>query len=416
MIQTKHRFISRVASFIIMFVFVLMTASTIYAYNVGDSVTFTSGEIKSSSNGNTTQVTRTEEQKRMDSANLSNNRFVSDIFTNIVKTVDKNAIRQYVKNNDGIAFIQNISVPRGTLEQIANLRNSYFPGGYYFDIENKGGNQTVDSLNGEQYNALFNLALQRGFGSIYSAQALGEIILDFNGFMSPEELLDFFNKLYVLNGKIVRKSPSGGFDIIDFDNYITRYKALNMYLQACSGEDVIETEYIIEIKVNSMADTVLWSSIPQTWGSTRQTHFWEFECLDSYDGNYHAAMTQFAGNTVNQMFYFPGQYHVTATQILNQQYYNAISYDINEYWVVAETGQVIYKSESTGAAIPTDNETPLEELNLFQVSNYQLVDNGTYYIPVYDSMVEVTRTSTPDASMGGVPGVWGYTFTTQRIE
>jgi len=76
MIQTKHRFISRVASFIIMFVFVLMTASTIYAYNVGDSVTFTSGEIKSSSNGNTTQVTRTEEQKRMDSANLSNNRFV----------------------------------------------------------------------------------------------------------------------------------------------------------------------------------------------------------------------------------------------------------------------------------------------------------------------------------------------------
>ena len=384
------------------------------AYSVGEDAYFEADSIEGSTIGSTNTTTRTDEEKFWDNANYSNNKKVTEEATVFIESLHKVSLQEYIKNPDRIVISIGAEYPVMSLEELLSYIYKYYPGGFGYTTSDKYTGDTDIVLNDEQYGVLTGVIEDEGFNIDESATETGKIIFGLPDKLTKEELLDLLIQYELLGGEIVRESITGDIDIIDFETFEKRYEALKIYLETYSGEDTIKTQYILEIKAESVADTVLWSSMPQTWGLTGQTHFWQFECIESYDGLYHAPMQQFNGNTVSQKFYYPGKYHVSATQILEQKYYNTISYSVNQYWVVAETGQVIWKSESRGSIIPTDNNKPLEELRLSNVANYKLVNEGVYYVSVLDQEIEVTTNSHSDYL--SPTGVWGFDFSTKRIE
>lgn len=405
--------------FIVVIILVFAFSLNVAAYSVGEGITFNANNIQQQTDGYTNTVTRTEEEQFMDNANWSNNYQVDQIYQQMVSETADNDSFAY-QYPDRLLVTYNVPMSVTTLEPITHLMNDYYMEGYGYYIDNTNGwedqySNSV-SLSGYDQEELRRLASYYGYSTYDSIFGSGGSFDPLNGYrphLTTSEITTLIQRLSLINGEEVREIDLGDTTIRDFTNYPERWQALDMYLNAMGSEDSVMTQRILEIKVNSKSESALWQSTPQTWGYTGQTHFWEFECIDSYDGNYHAPLTLFGGPRVSQAFYFPGKYQVSATQILNQKYCDVISYDVNEYWIIADTGQVIYKSESNGSYLP-DTEEPLSELDLYQVSNTRLIDEGTYYVPVLSQVVEVTSSSWNfDMS---APGVWGYNFSSQRIE
>ena len=412
---------------IIVFILVFSISSVSASYNVGDSIPFKANDILPQTDGYVNSVTRTEEEQFMDDTNWSNYEFVSDIYNDIVSepVPPSNTISQ--QKNDRLIITVNVPVLKSVLEPITYL--SYYSDGYYYSIDNENGysdqySNSV-SLSNEDKQELKDVAASYGYYATTFSFSLGSMlgvgstphfnptIPGYTPTLTPQEITTLIQRYETVNCEEVREIDMRDTVIRDFTNYPERWEALDVYLNAMRGEDTIMTQRIIEVKVNDRSESELWSSIPQSWGYTGQSHYWNFECIESYDGNYYAPMSMFGGPEVSQAFYVPGRYQVTATQILNQQYCQVISYDVNEYWIIADTGQVIYKCESNGSYIPDTNK-PLSTLGLIQVSNTKVVDEGTYYVTVLDQEVDVTS-STWNFNMS-TPGAWGYSFSSQRIE
>jgi len=401
---------------------VFLLVANVSAYTVGDSINFNANNIQQETHGSTNTVTRTEQQQFMDNANWSNNESIRQAYRNYAWT-DGGSNESYItQTGDRIVMVDYVPVLKRVLYEVANKRYEYYSGGYGYNINTSNGlsdqYQSSVSLSSHDYQCLKGIAYNRGFNYGFSTYVPG-------GYKPLHTMQTYPGKLVPVMETIIRSQLEAAYDAVereviigdetikDFSDYPTRLQALDTYLNYAGGTDEVLTQRIIEIKVNSKSTSSLWQSTPKTWGVTGQTHFWEFECIESYDGSFHSPMTMFGGPSVTQAFYFPGKYHVTATQILNQKYCEAISYDVNEYWVIAATGQVIYKSESNGSAIP-NNGKPLADQDLYQVSSTKVVDQGTYYVPVLDQTITVSRGSW--GYQMSSPSIWGYSFSSQRIE
>lgn len=425
----------------------LFSITSVSAYSVGDDVSFNANNIKPQNNGFQNTVIRTEQEQRMDNANWTNNDYIRRKYKQIVQenaTNDNWFANEY---EDRIIYTQNVITNKNILDKISDLMYDYYSRGYYYTINNSNGfgDMPIKDLNLKQYdfNKLHNIANNYGYspgymtGNLHPLYSIGyfdfkpptpitpnlpalpnnEIKFQFTDpyktTLTAKQRQDLLNKFWYLGGDVVRDTEMGN-TIMDFKNYPQRLKALEIYLDSIKGTDNILTQRIIEVKVNSKSQSKLWTSVPQTWGTTGQSHFWEIECTKSYDNNYHAPITRYGNSQITQTFYFPGQYHVTATQVLKQKYCETISYDVNEYWIVADTGQVIYKSESNGSAIPSDNKKPLSQAGLSQVTPTKTVEEGIFYVPVLDTSIDVTQGSwSYDMT---APGMWGFNFKSQRIK
>lgn len=405
---------SYIVCIVALLIVVLLVPQIVYAAYVGDTVGFTASNVEEQSQGSSNSSTRTEQEKYWDNANYSNNREITQISTEQLEHIDKNSVMFYVKDPDRIVLTTSDRTPITVLEEITSKKNDYYPDGYSYRISNRYTGDKGIALNNEQYGVLKDELADKGYGTIHSSFEIDSIIWEMLDKMTEDEVTAFIEKLKYTGGEVIRENITGQADIIDFENYTKRYEALEEYLAYYAGEDSVNTQLIVEIKVESTANSVLWTSVPQTWYATGQTHFWQFECVESYDGAYHAPMQMFANSSVSQTFYYPGKYHVSATQLLQQTYYDALSYSINEYWVIAETGQVIWKNESTGSTIPTNNQKPVSDLRLSNVVNYKQTDLGTYYVSVYDAEIEVITNSWNGTF--AAPTIWDADFTTYRIQ
>lgn len=406
--------------FVMIFLFVFNLS--VSAYTVGDSINFNANNIQQETHGSTNTVTRTEQEQFMDNANWSNNESIRQAYRNYA-WADGNSNESYITQaGDRVVYTDYVPVTKEVLYEIASKRYEYYSGGYGYNINTNNGlydqYQSSVSLAPHDYQYLNSVGYGYGFN-------FGNGTYVPNGYEPLHSVQNYPGRLVEVMDTIIRSQLEVAYDAVerevivgdetikDFSDYPTRLQALDTYLNYAGSTDEILTQRIIEIKVNSKSTSALWQSTPQSWGVTGQTHFWEFECIESFDGSFHSPLTMFGGPSVTQAFYFPGKYHVTATQILNQKYCEAISYDVNEYWVIAATGQVIYKSESNGSAIP-NNGKPLADQNLYQVSSTKVVDQGTYYVPVLDQTITVSRGSW-NYQMSS-PSIWGYSFSSQRIE
>ena len=436
---------------LLMVSFLFATIQTASGISVGENTSFRANSINSTMNGNTNNNTNQASNNQYDATNLQNLQTVNSAVSEMKLLSDIITTSQYVQSPYSIFVTDEVDIPVSTLTQLTSL--VFVPNGYnseYYYIPkttvtpyttvSKGQNtygqtanftpttSTTTTLSGDIYNALKKyLADDRNFIYFgldnYSSDVLTtKELFDTSTYtqeqkdllMTQQEKIDFDNKISVLKGYNSRTDIVNNETIIDFETYQNRYEALKYYLDSYSATDTVKTQYIIEIKTESISETTLWSQTVETWNNTPATHFWQFECIESPDNKYHQSLQQFGSDTVNQTFYYEGKYKVTATQAVNQSYYDVLSYSVNEYWIIAETGQVIWKSESKGSTLSANNNEPFSIKSVPQTINYKKVDEGTYYVTVYDETIDVVANS---LTLTFAPtGVWGNNFTTERIK
>jgi len=401
-----------ISMFLAVCVLTLLPFQTASAYSLGENIEFNADEIEANTGGTTNSYQRTDQERQMDMANYTNNSAITDIARDYINTLDKS--EQYSEvTDDGYVFAVEGDTPVEIITKITENKSNYYPGGYYYNIGTGFTGLTEDELTDEQYEVLSQAAIQRGWDSTYTSPTNdGYFELAPGEGLSSDEDLIYAEYVETLGGDIARDHPvSGNHPLIDFNNYPNRQEAIDVYRSFFAGEDTIRTEYILEIKAESISEGALWKSTPRTWPVSGQTHYWQFECIECFDGSTPATLDLFGGKNVSQSFYFPGKYHITATQILEESRYDVMTYSINEYWVIEDTGVILWKNESTGRHLRTQDE-PLSELNTSLINNYNLVSEGTYYVPVYDAIIEVNNSSWEGSFTA--PSTWGYDFTTKR--
>lgn len=400
---------------------------TAYAYSVGDNIQFNAGTVSSSISGNQNSNGSRKEWLSQDSVNRSNVNAIESKFNTYVRSIDNSVLQKYTQFSDRIVITRPLNFTKNDLMTFVNIGNNFQYGGNYnysyYDIHTNKSERAENRgvvLDNTQMGSVIGIAGEYGYTDVCN-NGIAMPVITWN--TTPSFDLAAYDSLLNNNMSLfadmetVRPSIQNnlGIGITDFDNYFERYKGIEAYLSAFSAGDMIRTEHIVEIKVEDVTRGALWYSQPKTWGSTGQTHYWQFQCISSIDGQYHASTERFGGQDITQMFAYPGQYRVRATQIMEQEIADIMSYSVNEYWVLADTGQVIYKKEMVGDPLPSaDNDTPVSELNLDNVKNYKRIEFDDKYITVYDSTITVNNYNWTGSLQA--PSVWGNGFQTQRIE
>lgn len=139
-----------------------------------------------------------------------------------------------------------------------------------------------------------------------------------------------------------------GGKIIDYETKEARYLALQAYLLMMCARDTINVQHIIVAEGNSYINNCVMSQSPiqfpaQMTGGLAN-YCWAIECIDSpYKediGNFTTMATY--GNQLQYRFTSPGKYRIVATQNMLNNIESVVAMDFHEYWIIEETGQVIY--------------------------------------------------------------------------
>ena len=407
------------------------------AYSSGDTVTFTASTEKNHTSGYDNTSGNTVKANEQDSVNSSMLDKMEKKFINgIVENSGNNHSDNFTLLNDRYIAQQTYYPTKQWLTDFLNFGLNMGQGGNfdgsYFWIDNDFSKAQASA--GKTIEKTGSLAVRNTIMNIMADDYNFDLSKDFSNFKNkfawdismptntPENIkkaLEKYQKelsalskygLTPIRNDLVSSIGKG---IVDFSSYKNRMNALNDYLKAFAANDYIKTQYICEIKLEGVKDQQLWQSKVKTWGLTGQTHYWQFECVESNTGN-HPIMEQFGGNEVKQTFFYPGKYQVSATQIIEDIKAQAISYTVNEYWVVADTGQVIFKLETKGDPLPNENSTPVSELNLKNVVNTTSMESQDRYVTVYNQSVNVTQQNYIGSL--AAPSVWGANFDTYRIK
>lgn len=390
----------------------------ILALNIGEEHEFQAGNIvKPSVSGNGTTSTRTYEQRLADSTNKTATNEFSIYAESYLKKLDLVTISDYVQEPDRYVFVYDDVTYKPVLLELATYKDRYNPKGYWYKTTDKKVNEkTVDDATDAELDALGSIASgdkDWGVGPITEKTETEEVRWEYAiEYERVQELEKFVKEVLipVRTGKYVREF--GQKKLVDFKYYKERFEALQEYLTLFSVEEYVDTKIIIEYKLESVGRTALRTSTPINWPNTNQTHLWEFVCETPHDGLPREPITRYGGNSVKQAFYYAGDYRCTATQILSQSYYDAITYTRNVYWVIAETGQIIYKDESKGSSI--NLELPMAEQKLDNVYYYNKVSDGVFYVTVLDQDITVTQNMFNELIDSS--GVWEYNFSTKRLK
>lgn len=134
-----------------------------------------------------------------------------------------------------------------------------------------------------------------------------------------------------------------------------------------SISDYVDIQHIVEYTVSTVQEGVVYKVWPIEYPGGGM-YRWDVEMLTlRYGGASGSAeniktCTDVLGNplsktnTLTYVFNVPGEFRVQQKQNLQSLKVNALVYNMTEYWVLAETGQVIYKYISTGRLGESDTE------------------------------------------------------------
>lgn len=381
---------------------------------VGEETSFVATQLEETKEEVEHSYNKTEEQKNKDAHNRSNYREVRSLKKEWVKSIEEKTVTEYYYDENSITVAITEPLLIDKLRPI--LKAEYYPDSRDYEVDEYNYDESPIEITAEQKDAMLGVFEDKDF-NVPNPNSVNKlnwnpIYEDGYEFTSYDwEVIQI-----ILGGGQPIKKIGNTARIYDCTTYTERYDIIEKYINKFSDETEIETTYILEIRAESVVENGLYSSVPQTWHNTGNTHFWQVEYIAGENATYHSPVNVFGGNTHSQTFYLPGEYRVTASQVLQNTYSNALTYTINEYWVIAETGMVIWSYESEGVTLDPEELKPLSELGIDQIVYYDDLKTQQEYVTVFDETIEVTPDgiSQWDGPFGN-PGVWGYDFSTSRI-
>lgn len=405
---------------------VAICAQPAFAYTIGETIIITAGSIKDETTGSSSTDTRTQSQITADNNNSNIHKSANGKVATIIETIDLESNPIYSEVGGKWVQIFEEDIDWLTLSEIADL---------WLQISNKGSwtsgetndwddNRVVESPSDKEWAALKEIIESHGFGDVsdktnsslhtYTKEELLFLLQKYNDLISK-----YCTSYYPVREEYV----PGVYDIIDFDTFEKRgdalYYTLNTYY---SKNEAIEILYVVEYSIASTTTNSVRSSTVQKWVGTEHTHFWEGQCIEApNDGYARPSIQAFSSvdkNTGKATLAFTpsysGTYNFTATQIKENAYWDAITYNKCEYLIMKDTGQVIWKSEDVGSTIRSASPAnPMEGQELSNVHYYNHVNTETVYVTVLKATYVIN--ANPTGSFVP-PTAWDEESKTVRIE
>jgi hypothetical protein len=390
----------------------LMSPISIYAESssrVGEYVPFNSGGLSDSSGGTSNNSTITEQERQAASTNSSASSQIKQKVGTLINTYTKDdgyALWQ----DGGYTFITNQTVTAEDLKDIIGIAGIYDPVGYGYRIPVYTPRTPI--INNDDRSAFRNLVSYEMGGSGYGGTGVSNTttIIDNlettsitdplwnvsyinwaeweqNGFGNLQDFIDWLTQH---GGNRVRVDLNGGF--IDFPDMKTRYKMLDEYLNATATTDTVNMQYILEYRIEDAAHNTIYRMTGQ---NGMNSYIWDFEnqtTSESYS-SYNLAPAIF------HQFMRAGHYKIDVDKEVCKTFCDAFTFSINEYWIVANTGQIVWKRETTGKNIdPTIPALELGFRNLVmyntpdpaEVPSYETIPVATMYHNVTEDMLNYT--------------------------
>ena len=139
-----------------------------------------------------------------------------------------------------------------------------------------------------------------------------------------------------------------GGNIIDFDKLSDRYDALREYMNT-SITDTVEVQHIVEYIIEGTTEGVVYTDnyVEYPGGGYYR---WDVDVTGD-DGTYIGGLSDLKSvndGLLNWRFGVAGYYTFTRNSVHRTATVSALTYSCNEYWILADTGQIIYKQVSNG--------------------------------------------------------------------
>lgn len=389
----------------------LLVSSPVYAHagssSVGEYVSLHSGGAPDTTTGSSNVTTLTEEQRQANSTNSTASRTIQQKVGQYISSYQVE--EGYTIHKDGsYIFITDQKVSIEELREIIEKGAAYTPVGYGYRIYEYVPGTPV--ISGEDKEMFKNVVSKRlgGSGDLSEIECTSKTnpIISISGtngsfvwrditwtewqrsgFGTWDEFIDW---LMSQDGKKVRVDIEGGF--IDFSDLKTRYEMLDAYLNATSLTDYIDVQYILEYRIESTAHDTIYRMVGQ---NGMNSYVWNFKNRDT--GESFARYDLPA--SITHQFMRAGIYDIDVDKEVYKSFCDAFTISVNEYWLVEETGQVIWKRETKGGTVNPDIpalEHGLRNMVMYntptadETPSMETIDVATMTHTVTDAMINLT--------------------------
>lgn len=347
--------------------------------------------------------------------NRESSKEISNLFNDLVSVGGQFGIT----TDNGYVFSENIIVTKEWLQGILDAAN-------YTDGENY--NTTRKRTEGVAAN-------QRDLNSLRNILGNNKSMLENNGIYLSGNFADFpfsFDLLqgqwpttYDPTGKIssiienwmtskdgIKMDLGGGLVMVDFDKLSDRYQALQDYLNlnATSITDTVSVQHITEYVITNTSSSVKYSERQIPYGNGG---LYSWSVSVTHDGEFIGSQSNIPNQTGEQMhwrFGCAGDHVFTRYSLRQSSYVQSLTFSQNEYWIIPETGQVIYSRVTNGKLGNTEtvdgrNNDVNTAYYMATVTTEEIADQFTAHVT--DDMVEDTL---------GTTRIGNAIYSTTRIE
>ena len=366
-----------------------MTAQPAYAASIGEELVFVADEQKSAQVGSSHTSTQTSSSR----TNNAITNYARDIISQIKDRVQCDYIKEH---NFVMVWKDEVAIEGiGTIIQTSDR--------YDEDDGPSFGDKIISGIESNRNELDF-------FEGLHKPDLGAQVNPDTYPWTDGSQDIGAF--IQTLPGTEKVEVPGGRYQLLDFPTYKERYEYIQQYLDWIGESENVKVTYILSYSSQYRKDDAIKVTKALPWPGTNMTHLWDIQCIEAPDdGITRPSLTTIAGNELRQTFYYSGKYHVTATQYVEKQYCEAFTYNVCEYLVLEETGQIIWKNENTGASWV--NKDHVND-NTYNVHGFEPYFVERVYVTQYDKIHQVTG----NVLIDGDPAInaWQDKYTTVRIE
>ena len=392
--------------------------------HVGEYVPLDSGGIADTSSGGSTGSTLTEEERQASATNSTTSASITQKVGQLISSyqVDNGYV---IYQDGGYAFVTEQTVSSEELRDIIQTAGAYTPVGYGYTIPvYTPGQPAMD----DRDQAVFQKVVSNQLGGSADISDL-ELSSITKPIINPDvpvsggfdwenihwtewkksgfgSLKEFIHWLLEQGAKKIRTDLEGGF--LDFPNMETRYEMLDAYLNSTSAADTVDVQYVLEYRIENARQDTIYRMVGQ---NGENSYTWSFQNQDTGETYDRFNMA----SSIYHQFMRTGTYRIDVDKEIYKTFCDAFTFSVNEYYIVEETGQVIWKRETKGKNI--DPAVPAAELGFRNMVLYDLPAPDA--IPSMESIdVNVlSHTVTEDMLNQTLPAEGSFRkFYTERIE
>lgn len=400
-----------------------MPATAFAEYKIGDVGTIGDvsgntdiqvGESDSETSINTgSSVAATESTAAVN--NRESSREIGDLFKDIASTGGQFGIT----TDSGYVFSENIAVTKEWLQKILDAAN--YTDGENYNKTSKGANGVTASQEDliSLRNILNNDKATLQNKGIFLSDSFADFPFDFDLLQGqwPEAYDPTGQVSEIIEKWLTSKDGfeiylGGGLVMVDFDKLSDRYQALQDYLDlnATSITDTLTVQHVTEYVITNTSSAVKYSERQIPYGSGG-LYSWSVSVTD--DGVFVGSQSNIPNQTGEQMhwrFGCAGDHVFTRYSLRQSSFVQTLTFSQNEYWIIPETGQVIYSKITNGRLGDTDTPDGRQSdrntaYYMATVTIEEVADQFTAYVT--DDMVEDSL---------GTTRIGNAIYSTTRIE